>query len=140
MSGTSNAVNLLQEIPKLHRTKDRLSYDLNGLALSYVRTKVDELDHRLQAIEELLSAVYLRLDAATSQPPTPVTTVIDETTSPSARRQRRPLVDSFDGTFVPSEHALLAATADAAPDQVEDLPWWRRLYIELFHPERLRRR
>ncbi len=129
-----NAVNVLQEIPKLRRTKDKLAYDLNGLALSYLQNKTDSMSNRLQAIEEMLSAIYLRLDEMSPKDIEPEA-IVDETPLP---RRRRPLVDSLDGTFVPSQEALSIADNGSPKGKYENLPWWQKIYIRLFYPEQMR--
>ena len=128
-----NAVNVLQEIPVLRRTEEKLSYDLNGLALSYLRNKTDAMNNRLQAIEEMLSAIYLRLDELNPQLKEPEATELE-----AISRRRRPLIDSLDGTFVPSQQALAIADDNAPEGKFENLPWWQKIYIRLFHPEQMR--
>ena len=128
-----NAVNVLQEIPKLRRKEEKLAYDLNGLALSYLRNKTDAMNNRLQAIEEMLSAIYLRLDDINPQLNEPE---VEETQA--LPRRRRPLVDSLDGTFVPSQQAMDIVDDEAPKGKFDNLPWWQKLYIRFFHPEQMR--
>lgn len=120
MSRSTNAVNLLQEVPKLRRSNSgKLSYDLNGLALSFLQTKATEQETRLQAIEEMLAAIYLRLDEIRGQVlPAPL---VSEERLPGESRGER-----AEGAPSSSPPPLL-------------LPWWRRLWLELVAPASLRR-
>lgn len=135
-----NTVNVLQEIPKLRRKGDKLSYDLNGLALSYLRNKTDAIDSRLQAIEEMLSSIYIRMDEIGDKKSHEEREEEISTESPSPRRRKASPLDSLDGTFVPSRRALESTHSeeDRGKDEIP-LPWLKKLYLELFHPEKLRR-
>ena len=62
MSSEAN-LNLLQELPMPHQDKKgRPAYNFDSMTLSYLQTKARQQDKRLQAIEEMVAAIYLAVD------------------------------------------------------------------------------
>ncbi len=72
----------------------------------------------------MLSVIYLGLEGLKPNSEEP------ELVEMEKPRRRRPLVDSFDGTYVPSASAL---------EEKKEKSWVHDMWIKLFQPEKLQK-